>query len=218
MDYSLFKQEVFDTTLQLVKIDLIRISAGNISIRLPDGNVAITPSGILYDRMKPEDIVIMDLNGNKLEGEYKPSSEKALHNEIYKACPDVQAVVHTHAVHAITFSTLDMELPAICIELLMVGAPIPTAPYRCPGTPEVGIDAANYFVKYPRLKALLLKNHGMVAIGKDLSEAYQNAYNLETGAEIYHLALQLGKTPSVLSEAQAAEILERYHGAKENKE
>lgn len=218
MDYSPFKQKVFDTTLQLVRIDLIRLSAGNISVRLPDGNVAITPSGVLYDRMKPEDIVIIDLNGNKLEGEYKPSSEKALHNEIYKACPDVQAVVHTHAVHAITFSTLDMELPAICIELLMVGAPIPTAPYRCPGTPEVGINAASYFVNNPRLKTLLLRNHGMVAIGKDLNEAYQNAYNLETGAEVYHLALQLGKTPPPLSETQAAELRESYQKAKEKKE
>ena len=214
MDYSSFKQEVFDTTLQLVKIDLIRLSSGNISVRLPDGNVAITPSGVLYDQMKPEDIVIMDMEGNKLEGEYKPSSEKALHNEIYKARPDVQAVVHIHSVYAIAFSSVDIELPVTCIELLSVGAPIPVADYRCPGTQEVGSDAAKYFVDYPRLKGLLLKNHGMVTIGKSLNDAYQNAYKLETGAEIYHLSLQTGKQPVALSETQVSEVLERYQGAK----
>lgn len=82
MSYSIYKQAIYETTLNLVKVGLIRLSSGNISTRLPDGNIAITPSGILYDKMKPDDIVIMDLGGNKIEGKYKPSSEKALHNEI----------------------------------------------------------------------------------------------------------------------------------------
>lgn len=214
MDYSTYKQEVFDTTLQLVKIDLIRLSSGNISVRLPDGNIAITPSGLLYDRMQPEDIVIMDLDGNKVEGEYKPSSEKMLHNEIYKVRPDVNAIVHTHSRYSIAFSSVEMELPVMCIELLSVGGPIPVAPYQCPGTPEVGCDAARFFVEQPRIKGLLLKNHGMVTIGKNLNDAYQNAYKLETGAEIYHLALQTKKQPSILSEQQIADIMERYQKKK----
>ncbi|HOJ01474.1 MAG TPA: class II aldolase/adducin family protein [Anaerolineaceae bacterium] len=215
MDYLSYKKEVFDTTLKLVEIDLIRLSSGNISVRLPDNNIAITPSGVPYDQMAPEDIVIMDLTGKKLEGEFKPSSEKALHNEIYKAKPDVHAVVHTHSVYAIAFSSVGMELPVMCIELLSAGAPIPVAAYRCPGTEEVGIDAAQYFVDRPRLKGLLLKNHGLVAIGKNLNDAYQNAYKIETGAEIYHLALQTGVKPTPLNKEQIEEALERYQAPKE---
>jgi len=210
MKYSTYKQEVFEITQKLVKNDLIRLSSGNISVRLPDGMVAITPSGILYDQMKPEDIVIMDLEGKKYEGAFKSSSEKALHNEIYKTRPDIHAVVHTHSVYAIAFSAVAMEIPVICLELLFVGGPIPVVEYHCPGTIEVGTSAAMYFTKQPNLKGLLLKNHGMVTIGSNLDEAYQNAYNLETGAEIYHLALQTGKKPDPLTEKQIADIFMQY--------
>ena len=210
MEYQIYKQEIFEVTQKLVEIDLIRLSAGNISARLPDGNVAITPSGLLYEQMKPEDIAIIDLAGNKLEGEYDPSSEHALHTEIYKTRPDIHALVHAHSRYAIAFSTVGMELPAVCLELLFVGAPIPVAEYQCPGTREVGTNAAKFFSKRPELKGLLLKNHGMVTIGKDLSEAYQNAYNLETGAKIYHLALQTGERPLPLTPIQIKDVFSRY--------
>jgi len=104
-----------------------------------------------------------------------------------------------------------MELPVICIELFFAGGPIPVAPYQCPGTREVGITAAFYFKKRPELKGLLLQNHGQVAIGNDLNEAYQMAYNVEIGAEIYHDALQTGKAPLVLSAEQIADISRQYH-------
>lgn len=206
----IYKQQVFETTLKLVDINLIRLSYGNISMRLPNRNIAITPTNIQYDRLKPGDTVIMDLQGNKLEGHYNPSSERALHNEIYKVRPDVNAVVHTHSRYAIAFSTVEMELPVICLELFFVGAPIPIAPYQCPGTVEVGIGAAAFFKKRTELKGLLLENHGLVAIGSNLDEAYQNAYNLETGAEIYHLTLQTGKVPNALTEKQIADIFAQY--------
>ncbi|HAF61109.1 MAG TPA: class II aldolase family protein [Anaerolineaceae bacterium] len=210
MSYPIYKQAIYETTLNLVKVGLIRLSSGNISTRLPDGNIAITPSGILYDKMKPDDIVIMDLGGNKIEGKYKPSSEKALHNEIYKAHPDVNAVVHTHSIHAIAFSTVGIELPVVCLELVFVGGPIPVADYQTPGTVKVGIGAAKHFSEKPGLRGLLLQNHGLVAIGNDLNDAYQNAYNLETGAEIYHLALQTGKKPISLTDFQITQIFEQY--------
>lgn len=212
--YFIYKQQVFETTMKLVEVDLIRISAGNISMRLPDGNIAITPSGISYDHMHPEDIVIMDINGKKIEGKYNPSSEKALHHEIYKSKPNTNAVIHTHSRYAIAFSTVTLELPVICLELLFVGGPIPIADYQCPGTIAVGTSAAAIFNDRPDLKGLILKNHGMVAIGESLEAAYQNAYNIETGAEIYHIALQTGKNPVALTETQIKEILAHYNKTK----
>lgn len=215
MDYLEYKKQVYETTLDLVKIDLIRISSGNVSTRLPDGNIAITPSGVLYATMKPEDIVVMDLDNQLVEGEYKPSSEKQLHSEIYKARPDVGAVVHTHSRYSIAFAAVGMELPVCNIEILAVGGPIPVAPYQVPGTLEVGLGAARYFKDRPGLKSLLLESHGMVAVGKNLLDAYQNAYKTETGAEIYHLSLQTGREVKVFSQAQIEEILNRYKKPKE---
>ncbi len=218
MNYAQYRQQVYETTLKLVEIDLIRLSSGNVSVKCPDGNIAITPSGIVYDVLKPEDIVIIDTDANLIEGEYKPSSEKQLHTEIYKVRPDVQAVVHTHSRYGIAFASVDMEIPVTNIEILAVGGPIPVADYATPGTPEVGIDAAKFFAERPRLKALLLKNHGMVTIGKTLDEAYQNAYKTETGAEIYHLTLQTGKEVKPLTEEQIADIFNRYQKPKEQQQ
>jgi len=217
MEISEYRQEVFDTTLALVDIQLIRLSAGNVSVRLPDGNVAITPSAILYKYMDPKDIVIIDMDGNTVEGDKKPSSEKALHLDLYKSREDIQAVVHTHSVYAIAFSTVDMELPLVCVELISVGGPIPIMKYICPGLPEVGQEAARYFAESPRLKSLLMKNHGMVAVGKNLDDAFQNAYKTEIGAEVYHLGLQTGRTPQALTDEQVDEILNRYQKPKESK-
>lgn len=217
MDYLEYQQQILETTLNLVKIDLIRISSGNVSMRLPDGNVAITPSGVLYSIMEPEDVVIMDLDNNVVQGKYKPSSEKQLHTEIYKARPDVQAVVHTHSRFSIAFAAVGMELPVSNIEILAVGGPIPVAPYGVPGTLEVGTGAAKYFKDRPGLKALLLESHGMVAVGKNLQDAYQNAYKTETGAEIYHLSLQTGGEVKVFSQARIDEIFNRYQKPKEQK-
>lgn len=210
MDYSTFKQQVFETTMDLVKIDLIRLSSGNISMRLPDGNVAITPSALLYSEMQPDDIVIIDMDGNTIEGSHKPSSEKSLHLALLQSRDDIQAVVHTHSVYSIAFSAVEMELPLVCVELISVGGPIPVAEYCCPGTSKVGEVAASFFRAHPRLKGLLLKYHGMVAIGKNLNDAYQNAYKLETGAEIYHLALQTGRIPQPLSDEEVQEIFRVY--------
>jgi len=216
MNYNPYRQQVYDTTLRLVDIDLIRLSSGNISVKCPDGNIAITPSGITYDVLKPEDIVIMDSDANLIEGDYKPSSEKHLHTEIYKVRPEVNAIVHTHSCYAIAFSAVGMEIPVINLEVLVVGGPVPVAEFTTPGTPEVGVRAAKFFADRLELKALLMQNHGMVAVGKTLDEAYQNAYKTETGAEIYHLALQTGREVKPLSEAQIDDIFNRYQKPKES--
>jgi len=184
-------------------------------MRLPDGHIAITPTNVLYTTLKPQDIVIMNLNNELVEGKHQPSSEKRLHAEIYKARPAVQAVVHVHSRYAIALASVGMEIPVSNIEILALGGPIPVAPFATPGTVEVGLGAAKYFTEKPELKALLLQNHGMVTIGKDLLDACQNAYKAETGAEIYHLALQTGKPVKVLTKEQISNIFTHYKDPKE---
>lgn len=210
MKYANERQEVYDVTMKLVEKDLIRISSGNVSLRTSDGNIAITPSGLVYDQMKPEDIVIIDFEGNLIDGELKPSSEKILHIEILKAKPEVNAVVHTHSIYAIAFSSCQVEIPVMCIEILAVGGPVPSMPYVCPGTSQVGEEAAKLFLSKPSLKGILMQNHGMAAIGKTGDEAFQNAYKLETGAQIYHLALQVRPDPIALTDEQIEEVFAVY--------
>lgn len=210
MKYMQERKEVYDATMKLVEKDLIRISSGNVSVKTADGNIAITPSGLVYDQMRVEDIVIIDFDGNLVDGYLKPSSEKSLHIDILKNRPEMNAVVHTHSVYAIAFSSCQVEIPVMCIEILAVGGPIPIMPYICPGTKEVGIEAAKLFASKASLKGILMQNHGLAAVGRTGEEAFQNAYKLETGAQIYHLALQLRPDPIALTDAQIEEVFAVY--------
>jgi L-fuculose-phosphate aldolase len=202
MNYSDAKQLVHQTAVRLNAIDLIRLSAGNISYRTQDGMVAITPSGVAYDLMIPEDIVIIDVEGTIInsEGGRRPSSEYLLHTSILKHLLDVNAVVHTHSSYAITFAALARELPPICIELLITGGPIPVAPYATPGTIETGKNVVNLLLERPELKGCLLKNHGLVTIGETLDDAFSHALDIETGARIYHQAIQIGDPENIPQE------------------
>jgi ribulose-5-phosphate 4-epimerase/fuculose-1-phosphate aldolase len=210
MDLNELRQQVYATTMQLCEAGLIRLSAGNISARDAEGRVAITPSGLAYTKMRPEDIVIVDLDGKLVEGALKPSSETPMHTAIYRALPKVGAVVHTHSIYAIALATCGLELPVISLEVVAIGGPVPVAPYACPGSAEAGDIAGGIFSARPELKALLLRNHGLVTIGGDLDAAYQNAYKCETGAQIFHLGLQTGRTSVALTAEQLEEIFRVY--------
>ena len=211
MNYTDAKKMVYQTAIRLNEVNLIRLSAGNISYRTQDGMVAITPSGVPYNVMTPEDIVVIDLEGNIVNAEEncRPSSEYLLHTSIFKHLPDVNAVIHTHSYYAITFAALGRELPPICIELLVTGGPIPVAPYALPGTIEVGENAAKILLERPELKGCLLENHGMVSIGASLSEAFAYALDIETGARIYHQAIQVGE-PELIPQTDIDSIRQKY--------
>ena len=212
MKYANARQKVHQTAVLLNTRNLIRLSAGNLSYRTRDGNLAITPSGVAYDLMTPEDIVIIDLEGTIVDaqGGRKPSSEFLLHTTVLTNLPDVQAVVHTHPVYAITFAALARELPPICIELLITGGPIPVAPYTTPGTKAVGTEVVNIFQERPELKGCLQKNHGLVTIGETLEEAYAYAVDIETGAQIYYQAIQIGE-PGTIPQADVDLIRHQYN-------
>lgn len=210
MQFSELRDQVYETTMMLCEAGLIRLSTGNISARDNAGHVAITPSGLLYSRMQASDMTIIDLNGAVVDGHLAPSSEFPMHTAIYRQLPKVRAVVHTHSLHAIAFATSGVEIPVICTEILQIGGPVPVAPYACPGTTESGRVACEIFALRPSLKALLLCNHGVVAIGADLDQAFRAAWNCEVGAQIYLAARQTGREPVSLTSEQIAEIYRVY--------
>lgn len=183
-------------------------TSGNLSIYLKEeGVVLITPSGIGYFDTKPEDIVVMDLEGNIIEGTRKPSSEWHLHTLFYKNKPEARAVVHTHSKFCTTLATLRMPIKAVHYVIADAGInEVPCAPYRRYGTEElakVAVESAK------ESNAVLLANHGIVVCGKNLKSAYGLAKGMEYVAEIQVTAMSVGE-PVVLNKEEMEEVLEGF--------
>lgn len=183
-------------------------TSGNISARYGE-TMLITPSGLPYDEMVPEDIVPMALSGGygSYEGDLAPSSEWRFHLDIMLDRPEVGAIVHTHSTYATTLAICGMEIPAVHYMIAAAGGPtIRVAPYATYGTEALSKNA---------LRALkdraccLLANHGMIATGADLKRALWLAVELETLAKQYYLALAIGK-PKILPAAEIGRVVEKF--------
>lgn len=185
-------------------------TSGNISIYDPEkGLMAISPSGIGYFDITPEDIVVMDLDANVVEGDKKPSSEWALHTAMYKVKPECKAVVHAHSTFCTTLAVLNTPLKACHYVVADAGVPtVPCAPYRTYGSPELAEVVSEYIGKSD---AILLANHGMLACGKDLKSAYGLACGMEWCAEIQYRAMSAG-TPVVLDDAEMEHVVDKFKG------
>ncbi len=191
------RMEVAETARIMFSWGLVRGTSGNISARDPEsGNVALTPSGMDYEKVQPEDVVVISIDGEVIEGNRRPSVEKPLHLAFYRARPDVLAVVHTHAPYATALSMVYSEIPAAMPEIIFaLGGSVPVAPYTTPGTERLGLGALEAIGDR---KGVILQNHGTVTIGESLDRALHRAVALEDAAYIYSLALQIGK-PFLLS-------------------
>lgn len=202
------KKELVEYGKKMSSEGLSSGTSGNLSIYLKeDGVVLITPSGIGYFDTKPEDIVVMDLEGNIIEGTRKPSSEWHLHTLFYKNKPEARAVVHTHSKFCTTLATLRMPIKAVHYVIADAGTnEVPCAPYRRYGTEElakVAVESAK------ESNAVLLANHGIVVCGKNLKSAYGLAKGMEYVAEIQVTAMSVGE-PVVLSKEEMDEVLEGF--------
>jgi L-fuculose-phosphate aldolase len=177
-------------------------SAGNMSVRAGD-TVAITPSGVSYAEMRPEDVCLVTLDGTEPAGEnlQTPSSETPMHLAIY-AATKAGAVVHTHSPEVIALSAAREELPAIHYAITGLGGPVRVAPYVRFGS--AGLAAAAVTALDGR-SAVILRNHGAVTYGRDLAQAYDRALLLEWLARTYRLALCYGE-PAILSAAELDEV------------
>lgn len=178
------RQSILETGLNLYKDRFIRDMQGNISVCDPKtGLIAITPSAIPYIKRRLEDICIIDINGKIIEGARKPTSELALHTEIYKSRKDCTAVIHTHPINSTVFAITHESIPCVLSEVAMgFAGDVPCAPYTKLGTPEVGEKV----VKAMGISSMacIMANHGLVTIGSDLSNALHITYAVEDTAEI----------------------------------
>jgi len=201
-------QLLIDYGLKMLADNLTTGTGGNISVALRSEEViAITPSGIAYDQLEPTDISLIDFDGRRLEGE-TPSSEWQLHLQLYKLRPEINAVVHTHSRFATTLALLNEPLPA-CHYLIGVAGckEIRVAPYATFGTEELAQKTAAALG--PQDRCILMANHGLIAVGKELASAYDTALYIEEVAELYQRARTIGK-PVILSDQAMDKALIRF--------
>ena len=168
-------------------------TSGNLSIYDREtGRMYITPSSYPYEDMTEEDMVAIDLEGNVLEGRHRPSSEWKLHAILYKTYPDANAVVHTHSPYATAFAINNLPIPVVLYEIAwFLGGDVPVAEGALPGSPEVGENVIKALEGRERY-GCLMGNHGAVAFGGDLAQAYTRAVYIEDAAKAYSLALTHG--------------------------
>jgi len=202
------REEIIKYGRLMLTSGLTKGTGGNLSIyNRKEKLMAITPSGIPYFDIKPEDIVVMDLDGNIVGGERVPSSEYNMHAMIYMNRSDVNGIVHAHPVFSTTVSALNEELPAVdYLVAFSGGATVKCAKYATYGTVEL---AENALKAMGNQNAVLLANHGLNAVAGDLKTAFAIAEQIEFCAEIYVRARSIGK-PVILSDEEMNMMVKRF--------
>ena len=201
------RRQVVEYGKKLVLQGLTKGTGGNISIFIrSEGLMAISPSGIDYSRIQPEDVVVLDPDGNILEGSRKPSSEIAMHQIFYEKRNDINAVVHAHSLYSTVMACLNWDLPATHYMIALAGKSVRCAEYATFGTREL---AENAFTAMEGRNAVLLANHGLLAGGATLEAAFNTAEEVEFCAQIYCRARAIGD-PVILSDAEMDIMAEKF--------
>jgi L-fuculose-phosphate aldolase len=194
---------------QMITTGLVRGTSGNLSTREPGADVClITPSGVDYDTMKPEDAVVVDLSGRPVSPGPKPSVDTPIHVAVYRARPDVGGCVHTHSLYAAAFSTVGREIPPLITESAgYLGGAVRVLEYVPPARPDTGDRVA---AGLGRDRAVLLPNHGVIAVGESLKKAFGAAMAVEESANVAYIAMQLGQ-PALVPDSEVSRMHEFIH-------
>jgi len=196
---------------KMASLSLVIASGGNVSARIPgESLVAITPARIRYERLVPGDIVLVDLDGAVVEGHHPASSETPMHTLVYQRLPAANAIVHTQSPYATAFAVLRERIPLVSTEGFAVNAlQVEVAGFQPPGSVELGDEAVAALERQPGSRAVLLANHGVLAVGSSLEQAFGVAENVEREAQIYYLARSLG-TPQLINAADFERVKTHY--------
>jgi L-ribulose-5-phosphate 4-epimerase len=202
------KREVYELNLDLPRHNLVTWTSGNVSVRdQASGLVVIKPSGLRYEAMRAEHMVVVDLEGSIVEGDLKPSSDTATHLYVYRHRPDVNGIVHTHSNYATAFAATGKPilpvLTAICDEF---GGPIPLGGFALIGGEEIGMEIVRSIGDSP---AILMQNHGVFTVGPTGEAAVKAAVMVEDVARTVWLAMQLG-APLPIPDEAVARLRKRY--------
>ncbi|MDL2236276.1 class II aldolase/adducin family protein [Christensenellaceae bacterium OttesenSCG-928-K19] len=205
--YEIEKIEMIETALKMKEYRLIAMAGGNVSLRLGNGHFLVTPSGMEYDKMRPDDILEVDAEGAVVNGHWRPSVDLVALLYIYKNLPDVNAIIHTHQVYATAAGLIGDVLPAAVTTLANCTlGPVNVADYSSAASLEMGVQAVKFL---DGKRAVILKNHGVITVGGNLDEALHAAVYMEDAAKTYLLAKAAG-TPVILTDEQVEEAVDAY--------
>jgi L-fuculose-phosphate aldolase len=199
------RDEIVASCRRMNELRINQGTSGNVSARWKDG-LLISPSGLPYDEMSPDDIVFLRMDGT-YDGEIRPSSEWRFHRDIMRSRPEVNAVVHAHPTYCTVLAIRGMEIPALHYMIAVAGGPnVRCAPYATYGTEELSRNALQAL---EGRSCCLLANHGMIATGDSLKKAMWLAVELETLARQYVLSLMIGG-PNLLTDEEIGNVIERF--------
>ena len=202
------RQELVKQHANLWNAGLVVWSGGNISQRVENGFL-IKPSGLLYEELTPESMVLCDLEGNVLEGDFAPSSDTASHAYVYRNMPEVGGVVHTHSNYACAWAAVERPIPCVLTAIAdEFGGEIPLGPFAIIGDDSIGRGIVETLQGH-RSRAVLMRKHGVFSIGKDAKSALKAAIMCEDAAKSTFLAHQLG-TPSPIEKKYVDSLFDRY--------
>jgi L-ribulose-5-phosphate 4-epimerase len=204
------REKVCALHAELVRYDLVAWTAGNVSGRVPDADLfVIKPSGVMYDDLTPESMVLCDLDGNVVEGDHSPSSDTASHAYVYREMPEVRGVVHTHSTYASAWSALARPIPCVLTAMAdEFGGEIPLGPFALIGSEDIGRGIVDTLRSH-RSPAVIMQNHGVFSVGKDAKSAVKAAVMCEDVARTVHVANQLG-TPVPIEARHIDSLYDRY--------
>ena len=196
---------------ELVRWGLVVWTAGNVSARVPgEDTFVIKPSGVSYDELTPESMIVCDLDGNVVTGAHSPSSDTAAHAYVYRAMPEVGGIVHTHSTYATAWAARGEAIPCVLTAMAdEFGGEIPVGPFALIGNDDIGRGIVET-LRGHRSRAILMQSHGVFTIGPDAMAAVKAAVMCEDVARTVHLARALGE-PLTIEPADIDRLYERYH-------
>lgn len=208
MRYLKERREVMHTAKEISNAKLVPGTWGNVSVRIEgESLMVITPSGMAYNTLTVEDMVLVDYEGQVAEGNWKPSVETLMHAEIYKSRPDINAIVHVHSLYSTVFAVARQNIPVVIEETAQViGHEIEVASYAACGSKELATNTARTLGSH---SAVLLANHGLVGVGKNVAAALKVCTVAERTAQIVLYAKQLGGVTPLLP-ADTAVLHEKF--------
>ena len=202
--YEAQKREVIHTALEMKSSRLISLSGGNVSMRMPNGHILVTPSGMSYEGMREEDILVIDAAGQRIEGTLRESVDTVALLYIFAHMPHVNAIIHTHQPYATAAGLLGDVLPAAVTTLANVTlGPVNVAPYCSAASVDMGVQTVKYIGDR---RAVILKHHGVIAVGADLKEALYAAVYMEDAA-ITYLAAKAAGEPAIMTPEQVEDAV-----------
>ncbi|MCW2502122.1 MAG: L-ribulose-5-phosphate 4-epimerase [Actinomycetia bacterium] len=204
------RHEVSELHAELVRYNLVAWTAGNVSGRVPGaGLFIIKPSGVDYDEIAPDTMILCDLDGNVVEGDLSPSSDTAAHAYVYRAMPEVGGVVHTHSPYASAWAARGEPVPCVLTAMAdEFGGEIPIGPFALIGSDDIGKGIVAT-LRGSRSPAVLMRNHGVFTIGRTARAAVKAAVMCEDVARTVHLTRQLGD-PQPIARADVDRLYDRY--------